>query len=101
MAGPSISNASLEVRQQIFIYDYLGYAGDSINLPKLKKMTPWLYIMNGAAIVDKHRLDKGDAITGGEDEITNVILEKDSTLVLFLVDLNAEMSFTGNFSGIK
>lgn len=57
--------------------------------------------MNGAAIVDKHRLDKGDAITGGEDEITNVILEKDSTLVLFLVDLNAEMSFTGNFSGIK
>lgn len=49
-------------------------------------MTPWLYIMNGAAVVDKHKLEKGDAITEGEDEITNVVLEKDSTLVLFLVD---------------
>lgn len=57
--------------------------------------------MNGAAIVDKHKLEKGDTITGEEDEITNVILEKDSTLVLFLVDLNAEMSFAGNFSGVK
>lgn len=34
IAGSSISNASLEVRQQIFIYDYHGNVGDPLTYQK-------------------------------------------------------------------
>lgn len=101
IAGPKESGAPLEIRQQVAVYDVHGKSGDVLEIPKIKGMTPWLYVMDGSAEVEKNLLDKGDAIKGNEDELTTVILLEDTTLVLFLVDLNAEMTFKGNFSGIK
>ncbi|WKA57004.1 hypothetical protein QWY16_10815 [Planococcus shenhongbingii] len=43
----------------------------------------------------------GDANTGEVDELAQIELLADTTLVLFLVGLEAPMTFAGNFSGIK
>ncbi len=101
VAGPKEMNAPLIIRQQIAVYDVHGKKGDELHLPTADGMTPWLYIMDGSAQVEAHSLEKGDAITGEKDEVSTVTLMEDTTLVLFLVNLNAEMTFAGNFSGIK
>jgi len=101
IAGPKEMNAPLIIRQQIAVYDVRGTKGDVLNLPTADGMTPWLYMMNGRAQLDGISLEKGDAITYEKDEVSTVTLLEDTTLVLFLVNLNAEMTFAGNFSGIK
>lgn len=101
VASPKEMKAPLTVRQEVAVYDVHGNKGDVLNLPKADGMTPWLYIMDGNAEVEGHSLEKGDAITGEKDEVSTVTLLEDTTLVLFLVNLNAEMTLAGNFSGIK
>jgi redox-sensitive bicupin YhaK (pirin superfamily) len=101
IAGPKQIDAPLEIRQQVAVYDVHGKTGDILDIPKIKGMSPWLYVMDGSAEVDNNRIDKGDAITGNDDELSTVKMLEDTTLVLFLVDLNAEMTYAGNFSGIK
>ncbi|MED4298527.1 pirin family protein [Priestia megaterium] len=101
IAGPIESNAPLELRQNVVVYDVHGKKGDILEIPQIKQLTPWLYIMDGKLKVGEHLLEKGDAITGDEGELQNLELLEDTTLVLFLVDLNAEMTYEGNFSGWK
>lgn len=101
IGGPKELNAPLVLRQQIAVFDVHGKSGQTLELPKVDGMTPWLYVMDGKAKVEGNTLNKGDAITGEVDELEEVTLLENSTLVLFLVDLNAKMTFAGNFSGIK
>ena len=44
---------------------------------------------------------KGDAISGQVNQLTHIALLEDTTLVLFLVTLDAKMTLAGNFSGVK
>lgn len=101
LAGPKELHAPLEIRQKVAIYDVHGKSGDVLDIPMVTGMTPWLYVMDGRAAVEGTLLDKGDAITGEDSELKQITLTVDSTLVLFLVDLTAKMTFAGNFSGIK
>jgi len=101
IGGPKELNAPLVIRQQIAVFDVHGNSGQDIDLPKVDGMTPWLYIMDGQVEVVGNELHKGDAVTGEASELINVTLLENSTLVLFLVDLNAQMTFAGNFSGMK
>ncbi|WP_026564774.1 pirin family protein [Bacillus sp. UNC41MFS5] len=101
IAGPKEMSAPLEIRQNIAVYDAHAKNGAKLEIPKLENYTPWLYVMNGAIKAGEETLYKGDAVTGNEKELQEVELIEDTTLVLFLVDLNAQMTFSGNFSGLK
>ena len=101
MVGPAELSPPLKLRQQIAIYDVHANKGTALELPKIAGMTPWLYVMDGEISVHDYTLAKGDAITGDSNELTDISVSKDSTLVLFLVDLKAKMTYAGNFSGHK
>ncbi|EOO24067.1 hypothetical protein IIU_06854 [Bacillus cereus VD133] len=74
IAGFKQIGATLELRQQVAVYDVHSKSSNTLDIPKIKSMTPWLYVMDGGAEVDNNRLDKGDAVTGKDD----------TALVLFL-----------------
>ena len=101
LVGPAELSPPLKLRQQIAIYDVHANKGTALELPKIAGMTPWLYVMDGEISVHDYTLAKGDAITGDSNELTDISVSKDSTLVLFLVDLKAKMTYAGNFSGHK
>lgn len=102
LAGPEYMDPPLRIRQQVAVFDLHGNAGDTVTVPTMENMTPWLYVMGGEVKIGNAALQKGDAATpeNGE-ELDTITLTKDSTLVLFLVNLEAKMTFKGNFSGVK
>jgi len=101
IAGPTESNAPLELRQQIIFYDVYGKTDEAFILPIAAGYTPWLYVMDGEITSHGEILRKGDAISATAEELTEIQMTKDTTVVLFLVDLKAKMTLVGNFSGVK
>ncbi|WP_342429245.1 pirin family protein [Neobacillus sp. FSL H8-0543] len=101
IAGPTKSNAPLELRQQIIVYDVHGKIDEAFTLPFVDGYTPWLYVMDGEITAHGETLRKGDAISDTAEVLTTIQLTKDTTVVLFLVDLEAPMTLAGNFSGVK
>ncbi|OXS72197.1 quercetin 2,3-dioxygenase [Lysinibacillus sp. KCTC 33748] len=101
IAGPTEAKAPLEIRQQIIVYDVHGKIDEAFTLPIVAGYTPWLYVMDGEIMAHGESLYKGDAISGTAEELTTIQITKDSTVVLFLVDLKAPMTLAGNFSGVK
>lgn len=89
------------IRQKVVVYDLHGKQDENFTLPQIEGYTPWLYIFDGLIESHGETLHKGDAITGDIDELTNITLLEDTTIVLFFVNLNAKMTFTGNYSGVK
>ncbi|MCU5746522.1 pirin family protein [Staphylococcus sp. SQ8-PEA] len=101
VAGPENIDPPLTIRQDVIVMDYHGKKNDVIEVPQYDGMTPWLYVMDGSINISNQTLDKGEAITTEDSDFSEVKLLKDTTLVLFLVDLNAPMTLAGNFSGVK
>ncbi|MGE7759713.1 pirin family protein [Peribacillus sp. NPDC097895] len=101
IAGPTESDAPLELRQQIIVYDVHGKTDEAFILPFVDGYTPWLYVMDGEITAHGKILRKGDAISDTAEELTTIQMTKDTTVVLFLVDLEAPMTLAGNFSGVK
>lgn len=101
IAGPSSMDPPMRIRNEVAVFDVHGEADDELILPREDAMTPWLYVMDGRVGIPGETLQKGDAVTGGREELTSIKLKEDSTLVLFLVDLDAPMTLKGNFSGHK
>ncbi|WP_436955858.1 hypothetical protein [Staphylococcus sp. AS1337] len=56
--------------------------------------------MDGNIDISNNILEKGEAITTENNNFSEIKLLKDTSLVLFLVDLNAPMTLAGNFSGV-
>ena len=101
IAGPGEIDPPLEIRQAVVIYDAHGKAGQQLELPRFNGMTPFLYMMEGRAEADGSVLEKGDAVSEDTETLSTVNLVEDSTVVLFLADLRAEMTYAGAFSGPK
>ena len=101
VAGPKEINPPLIIRQKVIVMDYHGKEDDVIEVAQHEGMTPWLYVMDGEIEIFNNKLEKGEAITFEKDLFSEVKLLKESSLVLFLVDLDAPMTLAGNFSGIK
>lgn len=101
IGGPTEINAPLVIRQKVVVYDVHGKQGEQFTLPQIEGYTPWLYVFDGEITAHGETLRKGDGISGTSDELTAITLVKDTTVVLFLVDLNAKMTLAGNFSGVK
>ena len=101
IAGPASMNPPMVVRNDVAVMDVHGSTGDELKLPVQEGMTPWLYVMGGSIEVLGETLHKGDAVTSSPEQLKTLNLKEDSTLVLFLVNLDAPMALKGNFSGHK
>lgn len=99
MVGPENSEAPLFVRQNVFIYDAHPKAGDELTIPTYNDYQPFIYVMDGEISVSNQKVTKFGAITNTENPLPSIKVQKDSTIVLFLVDMNAEMSLMGTISG--
>lgn len=101
MAGPEGSEAPLFVRQNVYIFDAHPKQGDKLNIPSYKNFIPFLYVMDGEITAGELIVRKYEAITDLDEALPVIQINKDSTLVLFLVDMNAQMSLMGTISGVK
>lgn len=101
IAGPSSMKPPMTVRNDVAVMDVHGSAGDELKIPAEAGMTPWLYVMDGSIEVQGETLYKGDGVTDDPGSLKTLKLKEDSTLVLFLVKLDAPMTRKGNFSGHK
>jgi quercetin 2,3-dioxygenase len=101
LAGPKETEAPLEIRQQVMVYDAHAKANTQLNAPKVEGLAPWLYVMDGSILINDVEVNKGDAVTDLTSDLSTIHVLKDSTLVLFLVKMDAQMTFAGPFSGRK
>lgn len=102
LVGPQEGRSPLTVRQDIHILDAFLENKACITIPKIDGYEPWLYVMDGTIISNTRTIEKGEALTldDADDEYAVEATEK-ATVVLFLVNLNAKMTYSGNFSGVK
>ncbi|MDW0118293.1 pirin family protein [Sporosarcina thermotolerans] len=101
MVGPEGSDAPLYVRQNVYILDAHPKAGEELEIPVYLGLTPFLYVMNGEITVQNLTVGKKEAVTDLEVPLPPIVANEDTTLVLFFVDMNAEMSMDGTISGLK
>ncbi|WP_034671564.1 pirin family protein [Ectobacillus panaciterrae] len=101
LAGPKETGAPLEIRQQVIVYDAHAKANTQLHAPKIEGLAPWLYVMEGSISVNDVVVNKGDAVTDLTSDLSSISVLKDSTLVLFLVKMDAPMTLAGPFSGRK
>ncbi|HSI67451.1 MAG TPA: pirin family protein [Planococcus sp. (in: firmicutes)] len=100
MVGPETSDAPLYVRQEVYILDAHPRAGEKIAVPVYKGLKPFLYVAEGEIIIGDMTLHKQEAVTDLENHLPPLHAVKDSVLVLFFVDMDAEMSMSGTISGL-
>lgn len=101
MAGPEQGDAPLHVRQNVYILDAHPQAGEQLKVPGYQGYQPFLYVMDGAITIDDLTIEKQEAVTDLEEPLPPVTALKDTTLVLFYVDLDAPMSLAGTISGLQ
>jgi quercetin 2,3-dioxygenase len=101
IGGPAGSGAPLEIRQRVAVYEVKADAGAVLTLPVMDGYTPWLYVFDGSMKVGEEVLGKGDGVSGMAKELSGLMVLEPAVLVLFLVDLDAEMTDSGTISGIK
>ncbi|OMD96716.1 pirin family protein [Paenibacillus odorifer] len=101
LAGPKEAEAPLEIRQQVIVYDAHAKAATEMQPPSIEGMEPWLYVMDGSISMNDITINKGDAVTYSLSEMSTIQILEDSSLVLFLVKLDAPMTLAGPFSGRK
>lgn len=101
IGGPSDSGAPLEIRQRVAVYEAKADAGAELTVSDVHGYTPWLYVFEGSIRVGGEVLGKGDGVSGTAGELSELEILETAVLVLFLVDLDAEMTDTGTISGMK
>src|SRR5690625_1295741 len=101
MVGPKESDAPLYVRQQVYILDAHPKARDELCIPNFSGFTPFIYVMREEITVNNLIISKHEAITYLTMPLPSIIINEDSTFVLFFVDKHATMSLNGTISGVK
>ncbi|MHA6252014.1 pirin family protein [Oceanobacillus sp. CAU 1775] len=100
MAGPEGSEAPLFFRQNVYIYDAHPKAGQKMQIPDIENYEPFLYVLDGELTVEDTIVSKYEAVTSVNEKLSDIQATKDSTLVLFLVDMDVPMSLDGTISGV-
>ncbi|HIW32925.1 MAG TPA: pirin family protein [Candidatus Paenibacillus intestinavium] len=101
MVGPEGSEAPLYVRQNVYILDTHPKAGEELEVPTYVGLTPFLYVMNGEIKIQNLTVGKQEAVTDLVAPLPPVVANEDTTIVLFFVEMNAQMSMVGTISGLK
>lgn len=84
LAGPETSDAPLELRQEVYIYDTLLARNHTLNVPSMPGFVAYLTVLEGIIRVGDHRLGRGDAVSGLDDTI-EIVGDREANLVCFLV----------------
>lgn len=100
MVGPKGSDAPLYVRQNVYIMDAHMKAGDSLEVPIYEGLKPFLYVMSGEIQIGEILVGKQEAVADDDAPLPAFTAKTDATVVLFVVDLKANMSMAGTISGM-
>lgn len=84
LAGPEESDAPLELRQEVYIFDTLLERNHTLNVPSMPGFVAYLTVLEGIIRVGDQRLGRGDAVSGLDSSI-EIVGERDANLVCFLV----------------
>jgi len=84
LAGPETSDAPLELRQEVYVYDTLLARNHTLNVPSMPGFVAYLTVLEGIIRVGDHRLGRGDAVSGLDDTI-EIVGDREANLVCFLV----------------
>lgn len=99
MVGPEGSGAPLFIRQSGYVLDAHPEAGDILEIPQYDGMKPFLYVLDGSIQVSDFTVGKQEAVTDLEEALPPLKALEKSTVVLFVVDLEAKGSMAGTISG--
>lgn len=101
MVGPEGSDAPLTVRQQAYILDAHLKAHETLDVPVYEGLKPFLYVMRGKITIGDYNLSKYEAATDLEENLPPITAIKDTTVVLFFVEMDVSMTLDGTISGIS
>jgi hypothetical protein len=101
MAGPDESDAPLIIRQNVYILDAHPKIGQTLEIPIYEGFKPFLYVMKGEIAIGNLILEKYEAVTDLNQYLPPITVNKDATVVLFLVDMDVPMTLGGTISGVQ
>ena len=84
LAGPEESDAPLELRQEVYIFDTLLERNHTLDVPSMPGFVAYLTVLEGIIRVGDLRLSRGDAVSGLDSSI-EIVGDRDANLVCFLV----------------
>lgn len=84
LAGPEESDAPLELRQEVYIFDTLLERNHRLDVPSMPGFVAYLTVLEGIIRVGDQRLGRGDAVSGLDSSI-EIVGDRDANLVCFLV----------------
>lgn len=84
LAGPEDSDAPLELRQAVYIYDTLLERNQTLDVPALPGFVACITVLEGIIRIGDQRLGRGDAVSG-LDASTVIEGDRDANLVCFLI----------------
>lgn len=84
LAGPEESDAPLELRQEVYIFDTLLERNHTLDVPSMPGFVAYLTVLEGIIRVGDLRLSRGDAVSGLDSSI-EIVGDRDANMVCFLV----------------
>lgn len=84
LAGPEESDAPLELRQEVYIFDTLLERNHTLDVPSMPGFVAYLTVLEGIIRVGDLRLSRGDAVSGLDSSI-EIVGDRDANLVCFLI----------------
>jgi len=84
LAGPEESDAPLELRQEVYIFDTMLERNHTLDVPSMPGFVAYLTVLEGIIRVGDQRLGRGDAVSGLDSSI-EIVGDRDANLVCFLI----------------
>lgn len=84
LAGPEESDAPLELRQEVYIFDTMLERNHTLDVPSMPGFVAYLTVLEGIIRVGDLRLSRGDAVSGLDSSL-EIVGDRDANLVCFLV----------------
>ncbi|KYN63441.1 hypothetical protein IU46_020150 [Pantoea agglomerans] len=84
LAGPEESDAPLELRQEVYIFDTLLERNHTLDVPSMPGFVAYLTVLEGIIRVGDQRLGRGDAVSGLDSSV-EIVGDRDANLVCFLI----------------
>ncbi|MCX2905482.1 pirin family protein [[Curtobacterium] plantarum] len=84
LAGPEESDAPLELRQEVYIFDTLLERNHTLDVPSMPGFVAYLTVLEGIIRVGDLRLSRGDAVSELDSSV-EIVGDRDANLVCFLV----------------
>lgn len=84
LAGPEESDAPLELRQEVYIFDTLLERNHTLDVPSMPGFVAYLTVLEGIIRVGDQRLGRGDAVSGLDSSV-EIVGYRDANLVCFLI----------------